>query len=61
MSRVTQGCRPTSASHEITACDGNVVTGLDGKPALEVMLADLGIALDQPREALAKVRSTLVA
>lgn len=60
MSRVTQGCQPISGHHEITACEGNVVTGLGGKPALDVMLADLGVSLDQPREALAKVRTTLV-
>ncbi len=60
MSRVTQGCRPISAAYEITACEVNVVTELDGQPALDVMLADLGVSLDQPREALAKVRTTLV-
>ncbi|SDN85668.1 FIST N-terminal domain-containing protein [Polaromonas sp. JS666] len=60
MSRITQGCRPVSADHEITACESNVVTELDGKPALDVMLADLAVSLDQPREALAKVRTTLV-
>ncbi|QJC57884.1 hypothetical protein HC248_03216 [Polaromonas vacuolata] len=60
MSRVTQGCRPISGQHVITACDSNVVTSLDGQPALDVLLADLGITLDQPREALAKVRETLV-
>ena len=60
MSRVTQGCQPVSGNHTITACDGNVVTGLDGQSALDVMLADLHITLDQPREALAKVRITLV-
>ena len=60
MSRVTQGCQPISANHEITACEGNVVTELDGQPALDVMLAELGISLDEPREALAKVRTTLV-
>ncbi|NMM09628.1 MAG: hypothetical protein HHJ16_05080 [Polaromonas sp.] len=60
MSRVTQGCRPISADHVITACDSNVVTELDGLPALDVMLADLSTSLDQPREALAKVRMTLV-
>ena len=60
MSRVTQGCRPVSQSYEITACEGNVVTLLDGRPALDVMLADLGVSLDQPRQALAKVRNTLV-
>jgi small ligand-binding sensory domain FIST len=60
MSRVTQGCRPISATYEITACDGNVVTGLDGRPALDVMLADLGASLDRPRELVDKVRNTLV-
>lgn len=60
MSRITQGCRPVSAHHEITACESNVVTELDGQPALEVMLADLDVSLDEPREALAKVRTTLV-
>ena len=60
MSRVTQGCQPVSANHQITGCDGNVVTELDGQPALDVMLADLGATLDQPRDALAKVRNTLV-
>ena len=60
MSRVTQGCQPISGHHEITACEGNVVTGLDGEPALDVMLAELKVSLDQPREALAKVRTTLV-
>ncbi len=60
MSRITQGCQPVSRSHEITACEGNVVTGLDGAPALDVMLAALNVTLDEPREALAKVRSTLV-
>lgn len=60
MSRVTQGCQPISKEHEITACDANVVTGLDGQPALDVMLADLGVSLEQPREALTKVRTTLV-
>ena len=60
MSRVTQGCQPVSANHEITACESNVVTGLDGQPALDVMLADLNVSLDRPREALLRVRATLV-
>ena len=60
MSRVTQGCQPISREHEVTACDANVVTGLDGASALDVMLADLGVSLDSPREALEKVRTTLV-
>ncbi|MDW5442539.1 FIST N-terminal domain-containing protein [Polaromonas sp. SM01] len=60
MSRVTQGCQPISGEHDITACDANVVTALDGESALDVMLADLGVSLDKPRDALEKVRTTLV-
>lgn len=60
LSRVTQGCQPISNLHEITAAESNVVTGLDGHPALEVMLADLDATLEQPREVLEKVRHTLV-
>ncbi len=60
MSRVTQGCRPVSVHHQITACQDNVVTELDGQPALDVMLSDLGVSLEQPRQALATVRNTLV-
>jgi len=60
MSRVTQGCRPVSVHHQITACQDNVVTELDGQPALDVMLSDLGVSLEQPRQALARVRNTLV-
>ena len=60
MSRITQGCRPVSGNHEITACEANVVTELDDQPALDVLLADLNVSLDQPHEALDKVRNTLV-
>ena len=60
MSRVTQGCQPISKTHQITACEGNVVTELDNEPALDVMLTALNVTLEQPKEALAKVRNTLV-
>jgi small ligand-binding sensory domain FIST len=60
MSRVTQGCQPVSKSYQITACEGNVITELNGQPALEVMLGDLDISLDDPKEAIDKVRRTLV-
>ncbi len=60
MSRVTQGCRPVSGSYRITACENNVITGLNNQPALEVMLGDLDISLDAPHEAIDKVRRTLV-
>jgi small ligand-binding sensory domain FIST len=60
VSRVTQGCQPVGPVRSVTGVDGNVVTHLDGEPALDVMLRDLNITLDKPREALAVVRTTLV-
>ncbi|RYF39895.1 MAG: hypothetical protein EOO25_13855, partial [Comamonadaceae bacterium] len=44
----------------ITAAEGHVITGLDGKPALDVLLADIGISLDQPQAAMTALRATLV-
>jgi small ligand-binding sensory domain FIST len=61
ISRVTQGCMPVSSrAHHVTQADHNVVLGLDGEPALDVMLRDLSISLEQPQEALEVVRATLV-
>nr|WP_295784942.1 FIST N-terminal domain-containing protein [Rhodoferax sp.] len=60
VSRVTQGCMPVSAVRRVSAADNNVVLALDGEPALDVMLRDLAISLDQPQEALEVVRATLV-
>src|SRR5262249_37908078 len=48
LSRVTQGCSPVSAERTVTGAAGNVVTSLDGAPALDVLLADLSISLDEP-------------
>jgi small ligand-binding sensory domain FIST len=47
VSRVTQGCQPIGPRRQITACERNVATELDGRPALECLLADLEL----PREA----------
>jgi small ligand-binding sensory domain FIST len=60
VSRVTQGCMPVSAVRRVTEAEHNVVLALDGEPALDVMLRDLGISLDEPQEALDVVRATLV-
>jgi small ligand-binding sensory domain FIST len=60
VSRVTQGCQPVAAPRRITGADGNLVTELDGEPALDVLLQDLGISLDQPQQAMAALRATLV-
>lgn len=43
ISRVTQGCRPLAGEHEITECRDQFVLGLDGDPALDVLLNDLGV------------------
>jgi small ligand-binding sensory domain FIST len=60
VSRVTQGCKPVSKARTITAADGNLMLELDGEAALDVLLADLHITLDEPQEALQTVRATLV-
>ena len=60
VSRVTQGCQPVSAERQITEADGNLLLAIDGQPALDVLLSDLGVSLDQPQEAIEAVRATLV-
>ncbi|HEX5697360.1 MAG TPA: FIST N-terminal domain-containing protein, partial [Rhodoferax sp.] len=60
VSRVTQGCLPINRAHMVTRAERNVVLTLDGEPALEVMLRELNVTLDEPREALQAVRATLV-
>ncbi len=42
-SRVTQGCTPLSREHVVTACRGNSIGSLDGRPALDVLLEDLDV------------------
>ncbi|MFZ9233826.1 MAG: FIST signal transduction protein [Hylemonella sp.] len=59
ISRVTQGCQPVSKAHAVTQAERNVVYQLDGQPALDVLLGDLKVSLDQPEPALTAVRSTL--
>ncbi|MCU0931678.1 MAG: FIST C-terminal domain-containing protein [Serpentinimonas sp.] len=60
LSRVTQGVRPVAPSHRVTRADNNVVLELDGEPALEVLLSDLRITLEQPQAATTRLRQTLV-
>ncbi|MGC4366954.1 FIST signal transduction protein [Hydrogenophaga sp. R2] len=59
LSRVTQGAQPVGAERTITAADGNLVLALDGQPALDVLLQERGISLDQPAQAMPKLRATL--
>jgi len=60
ISRVSQGCQPVGPARCITACTRNVVTELDGEPALACLLRDLDITLDEPQRAMNTLRSTLV-
>lgn len=61
LSRVTQGCQPVGPVRRITATERNIVLALDGEPALPCLLQDLGLAdLDDPRQALPRLRATLV-
>lgn len=60
VSRVTQGCQPIAPPRTITGADGNLVLELDGEPALDVLLEDLRVSLEQPQAAMAALRTTLV-
>ena len=60
LSRVTQGCQPLGPGHRITAAQHNLVLALDGQPALPLLLAQLGVGLDPPEQAVAALRRTLV-
>lgn len=45
--RLTQGCSPLRAAHEITGAQNNIVIELDGRAALKVLREDVGIAGDE--------------
>src|SRR5262245_62950703 len=50
LSRVTQGCQPLGKPRRVTAAEGNLVTALDGEPALPLWLDELGVGLsDVPK------------
>jgi small ligand-binding sensory domain FIST len=59
VSRVTQGCLPVSKPRVVTKAERNVALELDGEPALDVLLRDLNVSLDQPKQALDAMRATL--
>ena len=61
ISRVTQGCQPIGPVRTITAAERNVAISLDGQPALDCALHDLGLDRDAPDDELAQALSaTLV-
>ncbi len=60
VSRVTQGCQPIGPEREVTAADRNVVITLDGEPALDCLLRDVGLEGMEARVALPRLREVLV-
>jgi len=60
VSRVTQGCQPVGPLREVTEADGNVITRLDGEPALLCLLRDLQVDGLDAQAVLPKLRQTLV-
>lgn len=60
VSRVTQGCQPVGPVRTVTQAERNLALALDGEAALDCLLADLGIAALSPRQALPRLRETLV-
>lgn len=49
---VSQGCRPVGPTIVVTNCDQNVLTGLNGRPALDTVHDVLADLPDQDRELL---------
>jgi small ligand-binding sensory domain FIST len=60
LSRVTQGSQPIGAARRISAATHNLVLTLDDEPALDCLLRDLNIDDLQHRDALPRLRQTLV-
>jgi len=58
VSRMTQGCQPIGPVREITAAERNFAITLDGEPALDCALRDLGLAQDASDDELAQALST---
>jgi small ligand-binding sensory domain FIST len=60
VSRVTQGCQPIGPVRTITAAERNVAISLDGRPALDCALQDLGLHRHTPDDELAQALSTML-
>ena len=61
ISRVTQGCQPIGPVRTVTAAENNCVLRLDGRPALDCVVADLGLERGLPVALLARgLAGTLV-
>ena len=60
ISRVTQGSQPIAKTRTVTEAEHNLVLTLDGQPALDCLLADLQINDLNHRDAMPRLRETLV-
>ena len=60
LSRVTQGSQPIAKARTITEAEHNLVLTLDGEPALDCLLRDLKVDDIHHREAMPRLRETLV-
>lgn len=60
LSRVTQGSQPIAKARTITEAEHNLVLRLDGEPALDCLLRDLKIDDVDHRDAMPRLRQTLV-
>jgi len=62
--KLAQGCHPIGPRRRITAAEGQVVTELDGQPALAMLLQDSQLPLDASLQAradlMALLRRTLI-
>lgn len=59
LARVTQGCRALGPAHRIDQCKQQFIEQLDGQPALDVLLAELGVdeTVRQSRDGQALLRA----
>ncbi len=58
---LTQGCLAIGPAHDLTRGDDNILIALDGRPAYEILLEDLGVAEGaDPRPWLANVHAALL-
>lgn len=60
VARVTQGVRAVTPLRRVTAAQGHRVEALDGRPALDVVLEDLGLAGRDLAAVVARLRAVLV-
>jgi small ligand-binding sensory domain FIST len=58
VSRVTQGCQPIGPVRKVTEGARNFVISLDGRPALDCVLQDLGLHRNSTDDELAQALST---